>query len=272
MLMKMTCQNEERCDVLGVGISPTSLPAAVRTVQGWIARLQRHYVCVTGMHGVIECQRDEELKRIHNGAGMVTPDGMPMVWLSKLCGFSQTQRVYGPDLMLEICAASVAAGHRHFFYGGNEGIADLLAEQLRKKFPGIQIVGTFCPPFRKLTDEEDRNLINVINACSPDIVWVGLSTPKQERWMASHRAHLNASTLIGVGAAFDFHAGIKKQAPKWMQKNGLEWLFRLLSEPRRLWKRYCLGIPQFLWYLLLQSLRLKNFDVEPDSAQEFASV
>jgi len=146
--MEMICQNERRCDVLGVGISPTCLSDAARTISGWIERRQKHYVCVTGMHGVIECQRDEQLKRIHNSAGMVTPDGMPMVWLSKLQGFDGVTRVYGPDLMLEVCAESVAKGQRHFLFGGAEGIAEQLAEKLKEKFPGIQIVGTFCPPFR----------------------------------------------------------------------------------------------------------------------------
>src|SRR3954467_1546398 len=132
---------------------------AVQTIERWIARRQKHYVCVTGMHGVTECQTDAELKRIHNGAGMVTPDGMPMVWLNKLNGFRHVSRVYGPDLMHDVCAESVAKGHRHFLFGGAEGVADLLAEKRKEKFPGLQIAGTFCPPFRKMTDEEDKALV-----------------------------------------------------------------------------------------------------------------
>ena len=251
-----------RCDVLGVGISAINLPTAVATIWRWIATGARRYVCVTGVHGVIESQSDPALKQIHNDAGMVTPDGMPMVWLSKLHGHSRVDRVYGPDLMLEVLRASAregSAGPRHYFYGGGAGVAELLRERMVRRFPGLQVVGICCPPFRKLTPEEDRRIVADINASGADIVWVGLSTPRQEYWMSAHLGKLKASVLIGVGAAFDFHAGLKPQAPRWMQRSGLEWLFRLASEPRRLWKRYLRNNPLFAWYLLLQSLHLKNF-------------
>lgn len=248
-----------RCNVLGVGISPINIPLAVECIDGWISRRAHHYVCVTGVHGVMESQQDPELKTIHNNAGMVTPDGMPMVWLSKWAGFKNVTRVYGPDLMAAVCEQSVAKGHRHFLYGGAEGVADLLKQKLEERFPGIQVVGTYCPPFRQMSGEEDAQLIRLIDATRADIVWVGLSTPKQERWMAAHTNTLEAPVLVGVGAAFDFHAGLKKQAPRWIQKCGMEWFFRLVTEPKRLWKRYLRNNPLFVTYLICEKLRMWNF-------------
>ena len=252
-----------RCDVLGVGISAINIPMAVRVIDRWIRRKTKNYICITGVHGVMESQRDAELKHIHNAAGMVTPDGMPMVWMNRLRGNCHVKRVYGPDLMLEVCAQSAKKGWKHFFYGGAEGVADLLSQKLRERFPAMQVVGTYCPPFRPLTEEEDRDLVQQINASGADVVWVGLSTPKQEKWMSKHIGRLDAPVMIGVGAAFDFHAGLKKQAPKWMQKSGMEWFFRLVTEPSRLWKRYLVNNPLFLWYLTLSALGLRDFRESP---------
>jgi N-acetylglucosaminyldiphosphoundecaprenol N-acetyl-beta-D-mannosaminyltransferase len=244
-----------RFDVLGVPISAINLADAVTTMDGWIRRRTPHYVCVTGVHGVMESQRDDELRRIHQEAGLVTPDGMPLVWLARLDGRRNVERVYGPDLMLASCQQSLATGARHYFFGGAPGIADELASRLSKRFPGLAVAGTHCPPFRPLTAEEDARLVDDINRADPDIVWVGLSTPKQERWMASHVGRLRAPVLAGVGAAFDFHAGVKRQAPRWMQRSGLEWLFRLASEPRRLWRRYLVNNPSFVWQVTRSRLR-----------------
>jgi N-acetylglucosaminyldiphosphoundecaprenol N-acetyl-beta-D-mannosaminyltransferase len=250
----------KRCDVLGVGISAVNLDTAVATIGGWIATGAKHYVTVTGVHGVMESQRDGDLKAIHNAAGMVTPDGMPMVWLNWLAGNRDVDRVYGPDLMLRVCAASSEAeGWRHFFYGGGEGVAEQLTARLRERFPTMHVVGAYTPPFRKLTADEEHAVADEINAARPHIVWVGLSTPKQEYWMSRFRHRLDAPVLVGVGAAFDFHAGLKRQAPRLMQRCGLEWLFRLCCEPRRLWKRYLVNNPAFLWYLFLQRARLRSF-------------
>jgi len=240
--------------VLGVGISAINRPIALETIERWIDRRSPHYVTVTGVHGVMESQRDPELMRIHNSAGMVTPDGMPMVWISRMRGFRHVSRVYGPDLMLDVCARSTETGWRHFLYGGAEGVADLLSQKLRHRFPGIQIAGTFCPPFRPMSESEDRDLVDRINAARPDIVWVGLSTPKQEYWMSRHVGRLQAPVLIGVGAAFDFIACLKPQAPVWMQHAGLEWLFRLATEPRRLGRRYLVNNTGFLYRLLRSRL------------------
>ncbi len=248
-----------RCDVLGVGISSINIPLALETINNWIARGHKSYVTITGVHGVMESQSDPELKRIHNAAGLVTPDGMPMVWMNKLAGNSHVSRVYGPDLMLAVCKESQTRNYKHFFYGGADGVADLLVSKLKEKFPQLQVVGTYCPPFRKLTPDEDRQLVEQVNASGADIVWVGLSTPKQEYWMSEHVGRLNSPVMVGVGAAFDFHAGLKSQAPAWMQKTGLEWFFRLCTEPKRLWKRYLRNNPLFVFYVMLQKLRLRNF-------------
>ena len=236
-----------RVDVLGVQVSAINLGQALDVVDHWITTGSANYVCVTGVHGVMESRRDERLRNIHNAAGLVTPDGMPLVWWTRACGWSHVGRVYGPDLLLACCERSITTGYRHFFYGGAEGVADLLARRLSRRFPGLIVAGTYTPPFRPLTPDEDEQVVAYINEAAPDIVWVGLSTPKQEYWMAEHFNRLAAPVLIGVGAAFDFHSGLKRQAPRWMQQSGIEWLFRLASEPRRLWKRYLQNNPAFVW-------------------------
>jgi N-acetylglucosaminyldiphosphoundecaprenol N-acetyl-beta-D-mannosaminyltransferase len=172
------------------------------------------------------------------------------------------ERVYGPDLLLALCRHSIRTGYRHFFYGGRPGVPERLVANLRRRFPGLRVAGTYAPPFRPLTPEEDERVVQIVNDANPDIVWVGLSTPKQERWMAAHVGRARAPVLIGVGAAFDFHAGVKKQAPPWMRRSGLEWSFRLLMEPRRLWSRYLVNGPLFLSLLFLQALGVKRYRLE----------
>ena len=176
----------QRVNILGVGVSAVDIPHAVALIEHWIARREQHYVCVRDVHGVMESQRDESLRRFHNASGLTTPDGMPLVWIGRLKGFKQINRVYGPDLMLALCESASRKGYTNFFYGGAEGIPEQLADRLRSRFPGLRTVGAYSPPFRPLTGEEDRVLVERINAAAPDIVWVGLSTPKQERWMAEH--------------------------------------------------------------------------------------
>jgi len=252
----------QRVNVLGVGVSAITIADALALIDGWIATRANRYVCVTGVHGVMESQRDPALRDIHNRAGLVTPDGMPLVWLSKLRGHRHVERVYGPDLMLACCRASVSRGYRHYFYGGAAGVPERLAARLQERFAGLKIVGTWSPPFRELSAAEEEAMIERITSAQPDIVWVGLSTPKQERWMARYVGRLPAMVLIGVGAAFDMHAGLKKQAPRWMQRAGLEWLFRLAAEPRRLGRRYLINNPWFVWRLLLQSSGMVRYDLD----------
>jgi N-acetylglucosaminyldiphosphoundecaprenol N-acetyl-beta-D-mannosaminyltransferase len=253
-------------NVLGVGVSALTMAQAVSVIEGWVASADRQYVCVTGVHGVMESQDHPELRDIHNQAGLVTPDGMPLVWVSRVKGYSQVERVYGPDLMLACCAASVRKGYRHFFYGGAPGVPERLAARLRERFPELVVAGTWSPPFRETTPAEDQATIDRINAAKPDIVWVGLSTPKQERWMAAHVGRLSVPVLIGVGAAFDFHAGVKRQAPRIMQRAGLEWLFRMASEPRRLSRRYLRNNPRFLWSIVLQLTGIVRYELDSERA------
>jgi len=249
----------ERFNVLGVMVSATTMAMTVEYIRASVRTRLRTYVCVSGVHGIMESHRDPGLRSIHNAAGLVTPDGMPLVWLAKFAD-RRIERVYGPDLLLAVCQACQPDGTRHFFYGGGPGVASLLASRLQGRFQKIRIVGTLCPPFKNLSPQEDQAEIERINAANPDLVWVGLSTPKQERWMASHRDHLSAPVLLGVGAAFDFHAGLKRQAPLWMQRSGLEWAFRLATEPRRLWKRYLRNNPLFLYHSVLQLTGLRTYD------------
>jgi N-acetylglucosaminyldiphosphoundecaprenol N-acetyl-beta-D-mannosaminyltransferase len=247
-----------RADILGVSVSAINMIQTIQAIDRWICQREQHYVCITGVHGIMESQRDAKLKQIHNGAGLVTPDGMPLVWLSRLQGLSWVERVYGPDLMLAVCQHSSVTKYRHYFYGGDQGVAETLVRRLRQQFPGLQVAGSWSPPFRALTRDEDEEAVRLINLTEPDVVWVGLSTPKQEYWMHEHLGRLTAPVMVGVGAAFDFNAGVKKQAPRWMQRSGLEWSFRLMSEPRRLWRRYLVNNTAFLWLLLLDALGKKQ--------------
>jgi N-acetylglucosaminyldiphosphoundecaprenol N-acetyl-beta-D-mannosaminyltransferase len=235
-----------RVDVLGVRVSAIDMAEAVAEVTRWIDEGERHYVCVTGVHGVMESRADPELAQIHNASGLTTPDGMPMVWAGHWAGARNMSRVYGPDLMLELCARAAVRGWSSFFYGGKEGVPELLAERLKARFPGLKVAGTYSPPYRPLTPDEDADLVRRIEAARPDLLWVGLSTPKQERWMADHIDKLHAAALLGVGAAFDMHAGLLPQAPAWLQQCGLEWAYRLMIEPRRLWRRYLANNPRFV--------------------------
>jgi N-acetylglucosaminyldiphosphoundecaprenol N-acetyl-beta-D-mannosaminyltransferase len=187
---------------------------------------------------------------------------MPMVWLGKLKGFKEMNRVYGPDLMLGIMEISKQFGIRHFFYGGANGVANELKRRFEERFPGIQILGAYEPPFRPLNSDEEDELQQVVNETKPDIFWVGLSTPKQEKFMAAYQNKLDVTLMVGVGAAFDFHSGRIKQAPRWMQRSGLEWLFRLCVEPKRLWRRYLSNNPRFIFRIACQLLGIKKFALE----------
>ena len=236
----------ERVNVLGVGISVLNLQSALTAIAAAVRERRKGYLCITGVHGVMEAQDDPAFKNILNAALLCTPDGMPMVWAGKLAGHREMGRVYGPDLMLDVCAWSETSGAKHFFYGGADGVAELLARQLLEKFPRLKIAGTYTPPFRRLMADEEKQLAAQITAAAPDILWVGLSTPKQEKFMAEYLPKLDVTLMVGVGAAFDFHSGRVRQAPRWMQRSGLEWFYRLCSEPRRLGKRYLRNNPLFL--------------------------
>jgi N-acetylglucosaminyldiphosphoundecaprenol N-acetyl-beta-D-mannosaminyltransferase len=243
--------NYPRVDVLGVEVSAVNMEQVLGSVEQWIADRDHQYVCVTAAHSVMDCHHDPALRRTFNASGLTVPDGMALVWLLKLHNQKHTSRVYGADLMQAVCQRSVEKGWRHLLYGGEQGVAEMLQARLEGQFPGIQIVGTYSPPFRAPTEAEDREIVKWINDRQPDIVWVGISTPKQERWMGAHRGQVDASVMVGVGAAFDFLSGRKQQAPLWVQRSGVEWLFRLATEPKRLWPRYR-QYPKFVWLVLRQ--------------------
>jgi len=252
----------ERVNVLGVGISAINLPAALAAIGDAVRTRRKGYICVTGVHGVMEAQSDGAFREILNGAFLCTPDGMPMVWMGRLHGHREMRRVYGPDLMLDVCAWSQTNPCRHFFFGGAPGVAENLRDILTRRFPKLQVVGCYAPPFRPLTAGEELQLQTMIRAAQPDILWVGLSTPKQEKFMAELLPRLEVTLMIGVGAAFDFHSGRVKQAPRWMQRSGLEWLFRLCCEPKRLWKRYLRNNPVFAWKIFWQLTGLKKYELK----------
>ena len=252
----------KRVNVLGVGISVLNLKTALDAIAEAIRARRKGYICVTGVHGVIEAQDDENFRHVLNQAFFCTPDGVPMVWMGKIRGHSEMRRVYGPDLMLEVCAWSEKNPCRHFFFGGAPGAAEALRDKLTARFPGLQVAGCDTPPFRALNAEEQGQLQEKVRAARPDILWVGLSTPKQEKFMAEFLPKLDVTLMIGVGAAFDFHSGRVKQAPRWMQRSGLEWFYRLCQEPRRLARRYFRNNPIFVLKIAGQLCGLKKYPLE----------
>lgn len=246
--------------VLGVRVHAVQIPDVVDQMERWIGEgRDAHYIAVTGMHGVTEAQEDPTFKKILNSADLVVPDGTPLVLLGRLRGFSLQRRVYGPELMLTFCEHTSHKGYRHFFYGGAPGVPQQLAETLQTKFSGLRVAGTYSPPFRPLTGAEKEEIVAMIRRSTPDVLWVGLSTPKQERWMYEHRNEIAVPVMVGVGAAFDLNTGRLKQAPVWMREHGLEWFYRLLQEPRRLWRRYLVGGSKFTCNVMLEVLGLKRF-------------
>lgn len=258
-----------RVNLLGVGISAVDPATTLQAMAGWIEACERHYVCVCATHIVIECQRDPALRAMVNGAALAVPDGMPLAWIARISGWPLTRRVYGPDLMLAFCRLAAQRGYRTFLLGGAPGQPEDLAGRLVAQFPGLPIAGALATPERPLTPEANARAVDAINRAGADIVWVGMGAPLQERWMAENRANVEAPVLVGVGAAFDIHTGRVRQAPHRMQRAGLEWLFRLTQEPGRLWRRYLIGNPLFIWKLLGQWLGLRKYDLagsdsEPD--------
>lgn len=245
--------------IVGVGMSPTSYSQVAQLCRGWIEAKdpRTHCIAVLSVHPVMTAAFDPDYRAVLNSADMATPDGMPLVWALRSFGKKGQQRVYGPDLMLALCEQAAKEGHKIFLYGGRDEVLGILQRNLIAKFPGLQFAGAYAPPFRPLTPEEDKAVVKQINESGANIVFVGIGSPKQERWMMDHRDKLPGVIMLSVGAAFDFHAGRVKQAPGWMRRSGLEWFFRLLMEPKRLWKRYILTqlfLP--MWFLELIGIRL----------------
>jgi N-acetylglucosaminyldiphosphoundecaprenol N-acetyl-beta-D-mannosaminyltransferase len=252
-------------EVLGVRVEPLDMESAVARVNEEFEAQRSGYICLIGVHGIMEAQRDPVLAQVYARATMMVPDGTPTVWVGRWQGFNKMQRVAGPDLMLEVIGRKEFAACTHFLYGGNEGVAEKLRDRLQRRFPWARIVGTHTPPFRDLTLEEEVSLAARIHALKPDIIWVGISTPKQERFMMRFLPLLDSTLMFGVGAAFDFHTGRIKDAPQWVKRAGLQWLHRLMQDPRRLFWRYCRSNSAFLWHIALQLTGLRTYpQAEPD--------
>lgn len=244
--------------LLGVNVSRVNPVLALRQIFEWVEQKKRTYVCVAPVATLVDARRDGQYLAVVNEAGMVTPDGIPVVWLARARGCKDIERTYGPDLMLEACKKGQDLGLRHFFYGGTEDTLQKLQQRLLAAYPKIIVAGSYAPPFRPEVWQEEKGIIDRINDSVADIVWVGLGSPKQDLWMHVHRPLLNASVIVGAGAAFDFCSGVKPQAPRWMRPLGLEWFFRLCCEPGRLWKRYLIGNSLFLIYLIQDSFKKPN--------------
>jgi N-acetylglucosaminyldiphosphoundecaprenol N-acetyl-beta-D-mannosaminyltransferase len=248
-------------EILEVPIWTGSMSDAAQAILEWGCRREGvgrgRTVCATTIHGLTEGWRDRGFREVLTQAAMVTADGMPLVWLGKIRGRATMERVDGPTLMLRVCeeSAKLPMPVRHFFYGGAPGVAQQLGVALTHRFPGLQVAGSYCPPFRPLTSSEKEQVALRINGTQADIVWVGLGTPKQEQWAAEMQPLLSAGVLLTVGAAFDFHTGRIKRAPHVLQRAGLEWAFRVWQEPRRLWRRYAVNIPVFGVLALLELFR-----------------
>ena len=230
--------------VVGTSISLISLDELLSLFEQWIAAHQDRYVVFRDVHGVIAARSNEDLDLAHKRADIVAPDGMPLVWALRATS-ARASRVCGPDTLLATCEYGLSRGWKHYFYGGAPGVAEKLVGELYLKYPGLNVVGIQCPPFRQLTPDEDEEVCAKIRAAQPDLIWVCLGTPKQEIWMSEHQGKCGGAIMLGVGAAFDFHAHLVRRAPRWMQSAGLEWAFRLLTDPKRLWRRYLVMAPAF---------------------------
>jgi N-acetylglucosaminyldiphosphoundecaprenol N-acetyl-beta-D-mannosaminyltransferase len=245
--MSITVQTTtSRVDVLGVHVSAVNPSTVLEQIDRWVTEDAREYVCVSDVNAILRASEDPELRRIHNESGLTLPDGVPLVWAGRAAGFPDMARVCGPDLTPAVLELAARRGWSSYFIGGADGVARTLADNMTARFPGLRVAGVMSPPFRPLTAQEDQAIVDEINDSEADLVWVGLGAPKQERWMSEHRSRLKAPVLLGVGAAFDMHAGGVRRAPAWMQQSGLEWSFRLAQEPRRLWRRYVFNIPRFM--------------------------
>lgn len=250
----------QRVNLLGVPVSAFDLEGARAEMVDAIARGLRTYACCCPVFTLMQGHEEPEVRAALERADWVTPDGMPVVWALQARGATTVGRVYGPDLMLALSETSAREGYRQFYVGGAQGVAEELARRMRERFAGLEVAGTWCPAFGVPAPEDERAMIDAINASGAHVVWVGLGSPKQDLWMARHRDALEAPLLVGVGAAFDFFTGRQAQAPRWMQRSGLEWTFRLGHDPRRLWRRYLVYNPKFVLEMALQLSGLRSYE------------
>jgi N-acetylglucosaminyldiphosphoundecaprenol N-acetyl-beta-D-mannosaminyltransferase len=248
-----------RANVLGVGIDPVNMDSALARILHHLRIRRKGFVCLTGVHGVMEAQRDPRLAGVFAEAALVVPDGMPTVWVGRHQNHKQMSRVAGPDLMLEVLRREEFRGVTHFFCGGKEGIAQELRESLLAHYPFLEIVGTYTPPFGPLSAAQEQELIDTVQRLQPDIVWVGISTPKQELFMQRYLPLLDTTLMFAVGAAFDFHTGRISDCAEWIKRSGLQWLHRLLQDPKHLWRRYLRNNPSFVAHIFLQLTGLRSY-------------
>ena len=260
--------HQKRVDVLGVSIDPANMEQAAGAIRQLLDQGQKGFICMVGVHGVMEAQRDPDLAAIYDAATLMLPDGMPTVWVGHWQGFGEMRRVTGPDLMLEIFRRPEFSGVRHYLYGGKAGIAEELKQSLTRRFPHAQIVGHYTPPFRDLNVQEWESLRAEIQRLKPDIIWVGISTPRQEKFMYHALAGLDTTLMFGVGAAFDYHTGRIKDAPEWVKTIGMQWLHRLVQDPRRLMARYLRNNPAFVGKIILQLLRGTSPEIQRPAIAE----
>lgn len=246
----------KKIKVIGAPIDALSWDLVLDRIYFWAKEMQSRYVCICNVHSVVTAFGDPAFDHVLQGADMATPDGAPIAWMLRRLGNDDQERINGPDLMLRYCEQAALRRESIFLYGSSEETLSRLQEVLRKRFPDLNIAGAISPPFRPLTPAEDEQFVRLINSSGAGTVWVSLGCPKQELWMAAHRGQINA-VMIGVGAAFDYHAGTIKRAPVWMQHHGLEWLYRLASEPRRLWWRYWITNSVFIARAAVQLFREK---------------
>jgi len=242
----------------GMKVNIVQIPEVVKIMEDWIEnKIFRNYIIVSNANDVVVSRKNIKVREAVVNSSLSVPDGFSLVLLARMYGYPLKERVYGPDLMLEFLKTTEGKGYLHFFYGSTDNVLKQLVTNLKKKFPKLNVSGSYSPPFRELSSEEDEEVVNMINEASADVLWVGLGCPKQQLWMYEHKDRLKVPVMVGVGAAFDFLSETKKQAPKWMRNSGLEWLFRLVTEPRRLWKRYLIGNTIFIWLSLKELIKTK---------------
>jgi N-acetylglucosaminyldiphosphoundecaprenol N-acetyl-beta-D-mannosaminyltransferase len=258
---RASADRDECANVLGVPVAPIDLECALIRVGELVQRREKGYVCAVSVHGVLESRRNPQVALAFADAAVVIPDGRPMVWVGRAQGHRGIRQVTGPDLMYAILSRSEFHGCSHFFYGGKPGVARELAAMCARTFPGVRVAGTYTPPFRDLSVAEEANLVEWLNRLRPDIIWVGISTPRQELFMRFLISHLDHGLMFGVGAAFDFHTGRIRDCAPWVKRLGFQWLHRLMQDPRRLWRRNLYNAT-FLWHIALQLTGLRKYVVD----------
>jgi len=261
-----------KANVLGLAIDAVNIEQALVRIEENLRLQRKGYVCLAGVHGVMESRRNPTLARIFADAALVAPDGMPTVWVGHHQGHPYMERVAGPDLMLEVISRQEFRGYSHFLCGGKQGVAEELRDQLIARYPEVRIAGTYTPPFGPISPVQEEELLSAINCVHPDIVWVGISTPKQEQFMDRYLPLLDTTLMFAVGAAFDFHTGRIADCSDWIKRSGLQWLHRLLQDPKHLWRRYLRNIPPFLFYISLQLMGIQSYRLQPRPSESLPTI